>query len=222
MSMPEPGQQPVPEHHPPVGDHEMRCPPVQERPHRQPADDQQPDGQMTSSTTFLAVLPVQLVDERGDERGQRRADHQHQHRADEPLPVRMAVQHHLFVGGQHVLRVAHGQKLYGSTGRKCAMSPADTVTTSRRCRCAACPVVDVGGDALDRAVPGQAGPHPGPDRQAARPVIVGQRGVGALGVPPAADAGRQMPQHRIGDVGPVDGRAEHRQRRGGGIRRLAS
>ena len=124
------GEQAVAEHHPPVGDDEVCRQPVEERPHGQPADDQQPHGQDHQQHDRLGGAPVLLVDDRGNERRDGRADDQQQHRPDEPLPVRVAVQHHPFVGGQHVIRVTHDGKLYGLTGRKCVISPADTVNTS--------------------------------------------------------------------------------------------
>ena len=79
-------------------------------------------------------------------------------------------------------------------------------------------LVDVGGNAVYGAIPRQAGPHPVADRHAARPVVGSQHRVGAVRGPPAADAGRQVPEDRFGDVHAVGGRAEHRQRRGDGIR----
>ena len=66
------------------------------------------------------------------------------------------------------------------TGRKCVISPADTVNTSAPVSMRSLPSSSTSvGDALDLAVPGQAGPHPVADRHAARPVVGGQRRVGA-------------------------------------------
>ena len=73
---------------------------------------------ITSCTTFLAVASQSVRDDhRGDEGRQRGGDQQHQHRADQSLPMRMPVQHHLLVGGEHIVRIAHSVTLLlGSSG----------------------------------------------------------------------------------------------------------
>ena len=75
------GQQAVAKHHPAVGDDEMRCPPIQERPHRQPPDDHQPDGHDDQQHDIASRwIPVGLIDEPSAERRERGDHQQDQHR----------------------------------------------------------------------------------------------------------------------------------------------
>ena len=66
----------------------------------------------TSWTTLLAVASQSgLLHHCGAECGQRGEQQQHQHRTDQPLPVRVPVQHHLFLGGEHALGITHRRTL---------------------------------------------------------------------------------------------------------------
>ncbi len=95
---------------------------------------------ITSYDDGLGGAPVLFLDDRSAERGDGRADDQRQRRADEPLPVRVAVQHHPLVGGQHVIRVTHDRKLYGSIAAQMGdIARRHRQRRRHRCRCAACP-----------------------------------------------------------------------------------
>ncbi len=195
------GQHAVAEHHPPVGDDEMRRQPIQERPHRQPADEQQPDRQRSPAcTTVLRGLPQSVWLTTAAPNAATAADEQQQHRADQPLPVRMAVQHHPFVGGQHVIRITHDRKLYPAlTGRKWAMSPADTVNTSSPVSMRSLPISSTStATPTTVALARQDGPHPGADRDAARAVVGGKGRVGAAGSAARRRSGAaSCAQHRL-------------------------
>ena len=57
---------------------------------------------------FLGLrLPIQGVDVAGDERGCCGRDDQVQGGYRQPPPVRVPVQNHMFVFGQHIVRIAH-------------------------------------------------------------------------------------------------------------------
>ena len=100
----------------------------------------------------------------------------------------------------------------GLAGRRCVISPADTVTTSAPVSMRNRPMSSTSlATPSHRVVPRQAGPHPVTDRHAAAAVVVGQRRVGTVGGPPAADAGREASQHRLGQHCAVGGGVEHRQ-----------
>ena len=104
------GDEAVAVHDAAVGDDEVRGPPVQERPHRQPQHQDQPDAGDDQVHGVLGVgLPVQGVDVAGDERGGGAGDDEQQRGDGQPPPVRVAVQDDVLVLGQHIFRVAHGR-----------------------------------------------------------------------------------------------------------------
>ena len=112
------GDQAVAVHDAAVGDDEVRGPPVQERPHRQPQHQDQPDAGDDQVHGVLGVgLPVQGVDVAGDERGGGAGDDEQQRGNGQPSPVRVTVQDDVLVLGQHILRVAHGSTVLRRRGR---------------------------------------------------------------------------------------------------------
>ena len=65
-------------------------------------------------TSLFSLLEfVDQLHDGGDECGHDRADDQQQYRTDQTLPMRVAVQHHSFVGGEHVIRVTHDENSMG-------------------------------------------------------------------------------------------------------------
>lgn len=98
----------MPKHHPPIRDDEVGGPPVKERPQREPADDYQPQCRDCSEYDGLGgLIPCRLRDYRAGERRYRGRDHEYRHGPNQPLPVGVTMQHHLLVGCQHILRIAH-------------------------------------------------------------------------------------------------------------------
>ena len=191
-----PGQQPVPEHHPPVGDDEMRCPPIQERPDRQPPDDHQPDDadDQQHDRSWRWDPSSVVIDVAGAERRQRGSHQQDQHGADQPLPVRVPVQNHPLVCGQHILGVSHAETVPSRRRPRVANAqcrPQQRSLYPCRCRCAAAHVVDRDGGALDLGPPAK-GADARPYRYAAGAIAVDQRCACTAGIPPTADPQCQL------------------------------
>lgn len=110
-----PGDQTVAIHDAAVGYDEMGGPPIEERPDRKPPDEDEPDRRDDAEDDVLGVLlPSERVDVAGDERRRSGRDDQDECRDRESPPVRVAMQDHMFVLGEHILRVAHGSTVLGN------------------------------------------------------------------------------------------------------------
>ncbi len=128
------GDQAVAEHDTAIGDHEAGGPPIEEGPHREPADEDEPDGGDDEEDDVLSVrFPGQGVDVAGEERGGGGRDDEQQRRNEEAPPMRVAMQDDVFVLCQHVLGVSHAGTVLSFGGSRGPISVAPP-TASFECQ----------------------------------------------------------------------------------------